>query len=78
MYTAKEAREKAENSISDKTKEQLLAAEHSIEFAVKNGEMKVWCGKHLGKQAIEKLNELGYKVEDRSSQRDGSAFLISW
>ena len=34
MYTAKEAREKAENSISDKTKEQLLAAEHCIESAV--------------------------------------------
>lgn len=78
MYTAKEAREKAENSISDKTKEQLLAAEHCIESSVKNGEMKVWCDKHLGKQTIARLNELGYKVEDHSNQKDGSTFLISW
>ncbi len=64
MISAKEAREQAVNSISDKTKEQLLCAEHCIESAVKSGEMSAWCGKHLGKQAIEKLNELGYEKED--------------
>lgn len=78
MITAKEAREKSENSISDKTKEQLLAAEQCIETAVKNGETKVWCGKYFGAQAIKKLKELGYTIEDRSNQRDGTTFLISW
>ena len=78
MITAKEAREQAVNSISDKTKEQLLCAEHCIESAVKSGEMSVWCDKHLGKQAIDKLKELGYAVENHSSQREGTTFLISW
>ena len=78
MMTAKEAREQVVNSISDKTKEQLICAECCIESAVKSGEMSVWCDKYLGKQAIEKLNELGYKVENYSSQKDGTAFKISW
>lgn len=78
MYTAKEAREKAENQISDKTKEQLLAAENCIKRAVEDGEMKTWCNTYLNKQAVEKLNELGYKVENQSSQREGTSFLISW
>lgn len=78
MYTAKEAREKAKNSISDKTKEQLLAAEHRIESAVKKGEMQVYCNEFLGTQAVGKLNELGYKVENCSTQREGARFMISW
>ena len=78
MISATEAREQATSSISDKTKEQLLCAEHCIESAVKSGKMSVWCDKYLGKQAIEKLNELGYKVENYSSQKDGTAFKISW
>lgn len=78
MLSAKEAREQAVNSISDKTKEQLLCAERCIESAVKSGETSVWCNKFLGTQAIKKLKELGYSVEDRSSQREGTTFLISW
>lgn len=45
MVSAKEAREKAVNSINDKTKEQLLCAEHCIESAVNSGEMSVYCDK---------------------------------
>lgn len=78
MYTAKEAREKAEKAISDETKEQLEYAEKCISFAVKNGEMSCWYGKKLGKQAIGNLKELGYTVKDRSNQRDGTAYEISW
>lgn len=78
MYTAIEARKKAENSISYETKQQLSAAERLVGRAIENGEMKCWVHAHLGKQAIGKLEELGYKVENRSDQREGSLFLISW
>lgn len=78
MITAKEARKKAENLISDKTKEQLLVAEQGIEQAVKNGETKCWIGVYLGEQTIRRLKDLGYGVENHSNQRDGSTFLISW
>lgn len=78
MYTAKEAREKAEQSISDETKEQLEFAERCIGAAVEKGEMCCWCGKYLEDQAIKKLEELGYKVDNHSSQRDGVDFKISW
>ena len=78
MYTAKEAREKAEKSISEETQEQLEYAEKCISFAVGKGEMKCWYERKLGEQAIGKLKELGYTVKDRSSQRDGIAYEISW
>lgn len=78
MFTAKEAREKAEKSISDETKEQLEYAEKCIEFAVGKGEMKCRYGKKLGKQAMGKLEGLGYTVKDRSNQRDGVEYEISW
>lgn len=78
MFTAKEAREKAENQISDKTKEELATAEYCINSAVQSGDMKCWCGKYLGKRAIGELEKLGYKVENHSNQMDGSTFLISW
>ncbi len=78
MITAKEAREKAENSIIEKTKEQLLMAQHGIEEAVKNGETKCWIGAHLGEQAIRKLRNLGYEIENNSDQRDGPIFWIRW
>ncbi len=51
MINAKEAREKAENSISESTKKQLSAAERLIGRAIENGEMKCWLHMHLGKQA---------------------------
>ena len=78
MYTAKEAREKAEQSISDEVREQLLAAERCIQFAVNHGEMSCCYDRSLKKQAIEKLQGLGYTVEDKSNQRDGIAYEISW
>lgn len=78
MWTAKEARETAENSISESTKKQLLEVEGCIMNAAQNGEMKCYCTEYLSSQAISKLNELGYTVSDKSSQRDGISFLICW
>lgn len=78
MFAAKEAREKAEKSISDEMREQLEYAEECISFAVGKGEMKCRYEKKLGRQAIEKLEGLGYTVADRANQRDGVAYEISW
>ena len=78
MYTAKEAREKAERSSSDATKEQLLAVERCIGFSVNRGKTSCCYDAALREQAIERLQGLGYTVEDRSNQRDGMSYLISW
>ncbi len=78
MYTAIEAREKAINSISDQTKKQLSTVDKYIKRAAESGETKCWIDNHLEKQAIGKLKELGYGVENHSNQKDGSCFLITW
>ncbi len=78
MYTAKEAREKAERSSSDATKEQLLAVERCIGFSVNRGETSCRYDAALREQAIERLQGLGYTVEDRFNQRDGMSYQISW
>ena len=74
----KEAREKAERSSSDATKEQLLAVERCIGFSVNRGKTSCCYDAALREQAIERLQGLGYTVEDRSNQRDGMSYLISW
>ena len=78
MYAAKEAREKAGQSVSEETKEQLALAEKCINLAVGKGEMSCWFSRPLRKQAIKKLEELGYKVVCRTNQRDGEQYEISW
>lgn len=78
LMKATEAREMSKDGESQGTKEQLLAAEKAIAKGVKNGAYSCYCYKYLETQAITKLQELGYKVQNESSQRDGVMFLISW
>lgn len=78
MLTAKEARELAENHVSDKIRGELIDAESSIKLAVESGETECWHYKYLGEQAIGNLESLGYTVINNSSQKDGIVFLITW
>ena len=78
MLSAEEARVKAKDGISEKEKEQLAEAERSITSAVKNGEMWCYCYRWLNPKVIEKLQDLGYVVQNQSDQRDGTMFKISW
>ena len=78
IYTAEEAREKAARTASDAMKEQLHEVERRIGFSVNRGETSCRYEAALGEQAIERLQGLGYTVEDRSNQRDGMSYLISW
>lgn len=78
MLTAKEAKKIAKKSTSYETKSQLDFAEKCINYAAEKGEMRCYCGKYLGSQAINNLEEFGYKVTNESTQRDGTMFLISW
>lgn len=78
MWTAKEAKEMAENSISETTKKQLNKVEGYIMNAAQNGEMKCYCTEYLSSQVVSKLNKLGYTVTDKSNQKDGTSFLICW
>ena len=78
MYTAKEAREKAAQSADSAMKEQLLAVERCIGLAVNRGETSCRYDVALRGQTIERLQGLGYIVEDQSNQRDGMSYQISW
>ncbi len=78
LMAAKEAKEKAKSCISEETNIQLLEAEKSINEGVADGKEFCYCYKYLGKQAISKLEELGYRVQNLSDQRDGTMFKISW
>lgn len=78
MFTAEEARAIALDSMSQRDKSELKAAEDSIKQAVANGRMSCCCYKWLGVKVISELDSLGYKVKNESNQRDGTMFEISW
>lgn len=78
LMHAKEARAAAINKIDKRTKPGLIAAENAIADAINKRELSCWCRRYLTDQAIAKLKEYGYKVEDFSSQLDGFCFKISW
>lgn len=78
LMHAKEARKAAISKNDPRTKEGLIAAENAIAAAINNKELSCWCGNYLTDQAISKLKEYGYKVQDWSSQLDGFLFKISW
>ena len=78
LMKASEAREKSSNGVSAETNIQLLEAEKVINKAVDDGNTFCYCYKYLGVQAIKKLNELGYRVQNMSDQREGTIFKIVW
>lgn len=78
LMNAADAREKARNTISRETGIQLLEAEKSINEAINKGQMSCYCYKYLAEQAVNKLSELGYSVQNQSDQRNGTMFKISW
>lgn len=77
MFSAKEAREKANGEMAVNEKEQLIVAESAIKKAVIDGNLHCYCYKWLNPPVIYKLEQLGYSVQNCSDQRDGT-FKISW
>ena len=78
LMHAKEARTAAINKIDKRSEQGLIAAENAIADAINKRELSCWCRRYLTDQAIAKLKEYGYEVEDFSSQLDGICFKISW
>lgn len=78
MLNASEARVQAKNNNSQETKDQLEGVEKSIKKAVNNGEMVCYYYGWLCGKSIERLEENGYRVINKSDQRDGIMFEIRW
>ena len=76
--SAQEARERAADNSSDTCEMELQAAMQSIYEAVKHGKTKCWCYTYLHQQCFNKLINNGYNVRNRSTQKDGYLFEISW
>lgn len=78
LVSAKEARELAENSLSSEALYDLAQANECIQDAINEGKYHCWCYQYLHDQAVRKLENLGYKVTNQSSQREGDCFEIEW
>lgn len=76
--SAQEARERADINSSDTCALELQAAMRSIYEAVEHGKTKCWCNTYLHQQCFNKLINNGYYVRNRSTQKDGYLFEISW
>jgi predicted kinase len=78
MIKASEAKEQSKNNINYNTEQELRDAEIYITEAIQKGQNYCWCYTNLHEQALNKLIELGYKVRNRSNQKDGVMFSIRW
>ncbi|WP_053983407.1 hypothetical protein [Niameybacter massiliensis] len=78
MFSAEEARALTIGGKSEREKQQLEAAYRNIKQAVKNGSMWCYCYEWLNPPVIAELENLGYRVQRQSDQRDGTMFKISW
>lgn len=78
LMRAEEARMRSQSGIDGRSQKGLDAAEDAIRRAVLNGDFSCWCYEFLTPKAVDRLMGLGYKIENRSNQRDGTMFLISW
>ena len=77
MLTAKEAKEKANEACQKKIANELAIIVQAINETVVTGEMSCTIPKYVSKDARQKLESLGYKV-DSGSQYNESYTSISW
>lgn len=78
LMTASEAKEKSLGNISHTCQLELQAAMECIYKAVEEGKTECWCYTCLHEQCMSKLCDLGYKVHNNSTQRDGVLYKIKW
>ena len=78
LVSAKEARELSETSLSSEALYELEVANEFIQDAINKGKYNCWCYQYLHDQAVRKLENLGYKVTNCSTQREGTCFKIEW
>ena len=78
LVSAKEARELSETSLSSESLYELEVANECIQNAINKGKYNCWCYQYLHDQAVRKLENLGYKVTNCSTQREGDCFTIEW
>ena len=78
LVSAKEARELSETSLSSEALYELEVANECIQDAINKGKYNCWCYQYLHDQAVRKLENLGYKVTNCSTQREGDCFKIEW
>lgn len=77
MIKAMEARYRARNALTKDIDEKLSTIYESIELTSDKGKMTLWLDKPLDPESINRLRNLGYKVEAYSHPTCGWA-IISW
>lgn len=78
MISAAEARQKAQNCISEKDQEMLNKIEGAVARAINNGDFSCWVDGYASGRVIAELQKLGYKAKQSCSQRDGNCIQIEW
>ena len=78
IIDAKTARKLAETSLSSEALYELEVANECIQDAINKGRYNCWCCQYLHDQAVRKLENLGYKVSNQSTQSEGDCFKIEW
>lgn len=73
--TAEEARKLTQTSYKESDVTKYLK---SVEASAKQGRQMVQFDGSINGQEKKKLEDLGYKVECKSDQREGDWFVISW
>lgn len=81
MMNATEARQMAVDTVSKAVTEELSAIMTSIKNMCQNGERRLTWYRQLKPATLNKLEELGYKVQRADSlatQRDSVHYYFSW
>lgn len=78
MFTAEEARNRANSMIVGKNKEQLTKIEKLVKDAVEKGELETHIYEYILKPIEEELTKLGYMVHPTTSFRNETMTKISW
>ena len=78
MISAKEAREKAEAKYDQEVMQELKFIEEQILKAVDKCNVSVTLYMTLHAKTTDELENLGYRVEMTTSQKDGTEYTINW
>ena len=78
LVSARGARNLSETSLSSDALYELEQVNECIHDAINKGYYRCWYYRYLPDQAVRKLENLGYKVSNQSTQREGDCFKIEW
>ena len=78
IIDAKTARKLTETSLSSEALYELEKVNKCIQDAINEGKYNCYYYHYLHDPAVRKLKDIGYKVTNCSTQREGDCFKIEW